>query len=136
MTMRFVPLIGLAVALAVFASPARAAEEKSKEPQKVLNVIAVKVKGDLDAYLAKVKKLREAADQSESGGTFRVWRAAVAGQQTGTVYIGIEYPSLEAYAEGTTKQRDSKEWTKLMKDLDASGVREVQSSMLLVEVTP
>ena len=136
MTMRFGPLIGLAVALALFASPARAAEEKSKEPHGVLNVVAVKVKGDVDAYLAKVKKLRAAADESGALGTFRVWRAAVAGPETGTIYVAIEYPSLEAYAAAVSKQREDKEWTKLMKDLDASGVREVVGQSLLVDVTP
>ena len=136
MKVRMAPLVGLTVGLALLASGARAAEEEAKSAPKVLNVIAVKVKGDLDAYLAKVKKLREVADRADSGGTFRVWRAAVAGQQTGLVYIGVEYANMEAYAKGTTAMNDNKEWTKLMKDLDSSGAREVQSTMLLVELHP
>jgi len=104
---------------------------------KVLNVIAVKVKpGDQDAYLEKVKKLNALVKKSESGGTLRVWRAAVAGADTGMIYVGIEYADLEAYAKSVSKLQASEDWKKQMKDLDASGLREVLGSSLLVEVTP
>ena len=69
----------------------------SAESPKVLNIVAVKVKGDQDAYLAKVKKLNALVKKVEGGGTMRVWRAALAGPNSDTIYVGIEYANLEDF---------------------------------------
>ena len=103
---------------------------------KVLSIVAVKVKGDQDAYLAKVKKLNALMKKGEGGGTMRVWRAALAGPNSDTIYVGIEYESLEAYAKSTTKLEADADWKKQIKELDTSGIREVEGRSLLVEVTP
>lgn len=115
----------------IFASPLAAAEAP-----KVLSVISVRVKGDQDAYLAQVKKLDGIRKRLELGGTLRVWRAAVAGPNTGTIFVGIEFANLEAYAKSTTKLQADEEWKKVVKEVDASGIREVTGSSLFVEVTP
>jgi hypothetical protein len=104
---------------------------------KVLNVIAIKVKaGEQDAYLKKVKALNAVMKRLETGGTMRVWEATVAGDNTGTIYVGIEYPNLAAFGAGTSKSRQDEEWTRTIKELDKSGVREVVSNSLLTEITP
>jgi len=121
----------LVVSFLVLAVPAVAADAP-----KVLSVIAVKVKGDQSAYLQKVKQLDAIQKRLETGGTLRVWRATAAGQSTGTIYVGIEYPTLEAYAKAATKLQADGEATKFLKELDASGLREVISNSLLVEITP
>jgi hypothetical protein len=121
----------LVVSFLVLAVPAVAADAP-----KVLSVIAVKVKGDQNAYLQKVKQLNAIQKRLETGGTLRVWRATAAGPNTGTIYVGIEYPSLEAYAKAATKLQADEESTKFLKELDASGLREVISNSLLVEITP
>ena len=119
------------VSLVVLALPAAAAEAP-----KVLHVLAVKVKGDPTPYLQRVQQLSAIQQRLDTGGTMRVWRATVAGQSVGTIYIGIEYPNLEAYAQATTKLQADEEWAKAMKDLEASGLRQVLSNSLLVEITP
>ena len=52
-------------------------------------------------------------------------------------YVGIEYANLEAFAKAATpKLQADEEWNKVMKELDASGLREVIGNSLLLEVTP
>lgn len=107
------------------------------DPPKVLNVLAVKVKGGQeDAYLQKVKALNAIIARLQTGGTMRVWRATQAGDATGTLYVGIEYPSLESFAKGMTKTGADDEWRKLVREVDASGMRELLGNSLMVEVTP
>ncbi len=113
------------------AAPAAAAE-----PRSVLSVLTVKLKGDQEAYLQKVKQLNAISKRIEAGGTIRVWRATLAGADSGLIFVGIEYPSMEAFAKGFTKVRSDAEYQKLVKELDASGTREVVSSSLLEEMTP
>lgn len=104
---------------------------------KVLNVLAVKVKsGQEDAYLQKVKALQGIMSRLQTGGTMRVWRATQAGDASGTIYIGIEYPNLESFAKGLTKANADGEWKKLVGEVDASGTRELLGNSLMVEVTP
>jgi hypothetical protein len=113
-----------------------AATDAAAEPRPVLSVLTIKLKGDQEAYLQKVKQLNAIAKRVESGGTIRVWRAMVAGADAGLIFVGIEYPNLEAFAKGTMKTRGDAEYQKLLKALDESGTREVVSSSLLEEVTP
>lgn len=104
---------------------------------KVLNVLAVKVKGGQeDAYLQKVKALNGIMTRLQTGGTMRVWRATQAGDAAGTLYVGIEYPNLEAFAKGMSKSSTDDEWRKLVREIDASGMRELVGNSLMVEVTP
>jgi len=117
--------------VALLAPAARAAEPK------VLNVLAVKVKGGQeDAYLQKVKALNAIMTRLQTGGTMRIWRATQAGDEAGTLYVGIEYPSLESFAKGMTKTSGDDEWRKLVREVDASGMRELLGNSLMVEVTP
>ena len=60
--------------------------------------------------------------------TVRAWQATLAGQAAGTVLVGIEYPSLAAFAESTAKIQEDAEWQKLIAGLD--GIRTIQSSSL------
>ncbi len=101
----------------------------------VLQVTAVQVKpGQMDAYLAKVKQLQGITKRLGTPGTTRVWEATLAGDGTGTVVVGVEYPSLAAYAESTTKVQADAEWKTLMAGLD--DLRTVVSRSLYRERTP
>jgi hypothetical protein len=101
----------------------------------VLLVTTVKVQpGQMDAYLAKVKQLQGIIKRLGIKSTTRVWEATLAGDGSGTVAVGIEYPSLAAYAEGAAKTQGDAEWTALMAGLDP--LRTVQSRSLYREITP
>ena len=107
----------------------------SADANTVLQVTAVQVKaGQMDAYLAKVKQLQAIIKRLGASGTTRVWEATLAGDGTGTVVVGVEYPSLAAYAESTTKVSADAEWQKLMAGLD--DLRTVVDRSLYRERTP
>jgi heme-degrading monooxygenase HmoA len=104
---------------------------------KVLQVIAVKVKaGQQDAYMERVKKLNAMYKRLDIDGTMRVWRAQIAGPDSGLIYIGTEFDSLEAFAKGTSKLAKDSEWNATVKEPDVSGMRELLGTSLLVEITP
>ena len=100
----------------------------------VLQVTTVQVKaGQMDAYLAKVKQLQAIIKRLGTSGTTRVWEATLAGDGTGTVVVGVEYPSLAAYAESTTKVSADSEWKAMIASLD--DMRTVVSRSLYRERT-
>jgi len=121
-------------ALVPFACVLLAAPAPAADTPHVLTVLTVKVKGDQDAYLEKVKKFITAA--KGSGGTTRVWRSSLAGSDTGLIFIATEYANLDGLAKGMAKLQSDEELKKLRKELSASGIREVVSNSLLEEVTP
>ena len=106
------------------------------EGKPVATVLTVKVKGDRDAYLQKVKAVMALAEKLQSGGKMRIWQATLAGSDTRLIYAVIEYANLEAMAKGITKVQNDEEWKKAIKDIDQSGVREVMSNELIEEITP
>ena len=125
----------LLVLVAVFCFGLAVPGPAAAGPDTVLQVTAVQVKaGQMDAYLAKVKQLQAVIKRLGASGTTRVWEATLSGDDTGTVVVGIEYPSLAAYAESTAKVSADPEWQKLMAGLD--DMRTVVSRSLYRERTP
>ena len=120
------------VMAAAFALPA---VMQAAEPQAVAAVISVKVTGDPQVYLGKIKSL-QAISKRLGLPTARVWRETMAGEASGTIHIVTEYPSLAAWAEGTGKLNADAEGNKLVRDLDASGIRTVLGRSLMVDDTP
>jgi hypothetical protein len=103
---------------------------------KVLQVISVKVSsGDRDAYYAQVKSL-QAVSKRLGMPAARVWRASLAGEDADTIYIATEYESLAAMGAAQDKVQADAEWTKLLRALDASGIRTVVGRSLMVDETP
>ena len=101
----------------------------------VLQAVAVQVKpGKLDKYVAKVKSLEEIQARLGSSSSTRVWQAPLAGDGTGTVFVGIQHASLAAYAENSAKVRDDAEAGKLFDSLD--DIRTLVSSSLYRYVGP
>lgn len=95
----------------------------------VLLTVGVDVKpGKLDEYVAAVSKGRAVINRLGVQGTMRIWRATVAGDDTGGVVVGMEYPSLTAYADATTKLQADSEWRSLVAGLD--GLRTLMGSSL------
>ena len=116
--------VALAVPVASFAAD-----------QRVMSVIGVKVTGDRQAYLKKVGALQGIQKRLGVPAT-HIWRATLAGSGTDLVYIVAEYASLAAYADATGKLTADPEAAKLLRELDASGVRTVVDRSLFVEETP
>ena len=124
-------LIALLIALAIAApSLARAAE-----PQKVAAVISVHVTGDRQVYLGKLKALQGISKRLGLPPA-RVWRETVGGESSDTIHVVTEYPSLAAWAEGQGKLNADPEGAKLIRDIDASGIRTLLGRSLMVDETP
>ena len=124
-----------AVILAGTLSMALALPVAAADKPVVLQVIAVKVKGDMDAYLSMIKRGQAIAKRLGTP-SLRVWRATLAGPETGTVFIAVEHKSMVALAEDQAKLAKDAEWQTFMKDLQKSELRTVESSSLLEEITP
>ena len=101
----------------------------------VLQGVIVRVNpGRLDDYLGKIDALQKIQDRLGSSGTMRVWRATLAGNNTGNVAVGIVHPSLAAYAENTAKLNADEEAGKLLEGLD--DMRTLISSSLFRHIGP
>jgi len=59
-----------------------------------------------------------------------------AGEGADTIIVGTEYASIAAMAEAQARLDADPEWSKLIRDLDASGIRTVVGRSLYVEETP
>lgn len=114
------------------AGPARSGDVATGS---VLQTISVQVKpGSLDAYLAKIEKLREISTRLGASNTMRVWQATAAGDATGIVVVGLVYKDLATFAADTTKIQGDPEWQKLVAGLD--GMRTIVSAGLARNVGP
>ena len=101
----------------------------------VLSSAAVRVNpGQLDTYVARVGQLRAAMERLGASGTVRVWQATSAGEATGTVFVVLQYPSLTAYAESTTKMQADPEWQQIIAGLD--DMRTIVNSGLARSLSP
>jgi hypothetical protein len=100
----------------------------------VLSGVAVRVNpGQLDDYLSRVKDLQGVMDRLESGATIEAWQVTAGGPATGTTLVALEYPSLVAFAESTTKTQADAEFQKLIGSL--AKLRTVQSSSLYRQIS-
>jgi hypothetical protein len=124
--------ISLLALLAVAALPLAAF---AADPPKVAVVISVKVNGDRQVYLDKLKAL-QAINKRLGTPMARVWRETFGGEGTDTIHIVTEYASLTAMSEAQAKSAADAEATKFLRDLDASGIRTVLSRSLMVDDTP
>jgi hypothetical protein len=123
------------LAILVAAAFALPVAMQAAEPQKAATVISVKVTGDLQAYLGKIKTL-QGINKRLGLPQARVWRETMGGEGSGTIHIVTEYPSLAAWVEGSGKLDADPEGSKLLRDLDASGIRTVLGRSLMVDETP
>jgi hypothetical protein len=116
--------------VAIFAGSA-----SGDEAPKVISVLSIDTAGDLKGFLVFAKRAREISSKHGSRGVQRVRQAGLAGDGVGSVFVGVEYPSLVAYAQDTSKVNATPEWQAFVADFQKSGMRVVSAS-LSTEVTP
>ena len=119
----------------LFASTLLPVAALAADPQKVLQVISVKVTGDRQVYLGKIKVLQGITKRLGLPPA-RVWRATLAGENTDVIYVATEYQSLAAMADAQGKLTADAEASKLLRDIDTSGIRTVVDRSLMVDDTP
>ena len=120
--------IAFALSVAMVATPALA-----QDPPHVISVFTIDPAGDPASVLGIVKRAGDINEKYGSRGVRRVWQATLAGAGTGQMFIAIEYPSLVAYAEDTSKVNASPEWRQLIQDAQKAGLR-ITDASLSVEV--
>ena len=125
-------LLSVAIVLACVQAPE---EAKAQEGRKVIQIVAIDTGGDLPKFLEFSKRIQVIADKTGSTGQRRIWQSTLAGPETGSVAVAIEYPSLISMAESTAKTAAAPEWQQLAADFQAAGMRVVSNS-IAVEITP
>lgn len=100
-----------------------------------VQVVAVDTHGKTDEYLKGIQSLPKVMARLSPGADVRVYEAAFSGQSTGTVYVVITFPSLDALAKATAKTSQDKEWQSVIEKLDAMG-RTLTSNSVLMDRTP
>jgi hypothetical protein len=101
----------------------------------VVQFVGVDTNGETQALLDIVKRARAINARLSTGGTARVWQATLAGDQTNSIGIGIEFQNLEAFAQATTKQQGDADWQKLVAEVQTKGIATTSNS-LWTEITP
>ena len=104
-------------------------------PGPVLAITAVDVKpGKLEDYRKRVSKAQGMVERLGISMRLRMWRATIAGQDTGAVVIGFEYSDLNTFVSDRTKMQADADWRRFISGLDA--VRTLGGTSLYREMTP
>ncbi len=101
----------------------------------VVQFVGIETNGETPAFLDIVKRARAINQRLGTGGTARVWQATLAGDQTNSVGLGIEFQSLEAFAQARAKQRADAEWQTLVAEVQKKGITATSNS-LYADITP
>ncbi len=125
-------VIGLALVLTFGLAPNDAV---AQDAPAVNNVLFIDVGGDLPKFQELFTRATAIREKYGSTGTGRVWFATLAGPNTGSVVVVLEFPSMVSMAQTNAKVFPSPEWQQFLADFNAAGMR-VVSNQALVEVTP
>ena len=110
-------------------------QANAQEAPKVINVLSIDTGGDTEGFLAIAKRAREIQERNGGTGSQRVWQSTLAGPNTATVIVAVEYPSLVSMAQSQAKVNATEEWQAFIADFQKSGMR-VESSSLSIEISP
>lgn len=107
---RLLLLLGLVIGLVFGLGLASSAAAQDA----VLSSVAVRVNpGQMDKYLSEVRKLQGVMERLGASSSVEAWQVSVGGP-VGTTFVVLQYPSLVAYAEATTKTQADAEFQKLI----------------------
>jgi hypothetical protein len=90
--------------------------------------------GQLDEYRKRVGNLRGIVERLKITSSLRMWQATLAGAQTGSVVVAVEYKDLSSYVADQAKLESDPEWEKILSGLDA--IRSFNGRSLYQNITP
>jgi len=99
-------------------------------PPHVIEVIVLDVGANMQKFIDQSNRATAIMKKLQVGGTVRYYRSSWAGEGTGHVIVTIEYPSLVAFAQGTSKLDASPDFQRWRADAAASGIKELSSSIV------
>lgn len=124
--------VGVMVALGLMAV---SAGEALADSPGVLQAVVINTNGKDDALLAEAKKNEKIFKRLGIQARRRYLQATLAGSQTGTMIVSIDYPSLTAFAEAQAKLAEDKEWQEYISRITGAGMT-VESNSIYRDLTP
>jgi hypothetical protein len=125
-------VLGLAALLHL---PLTASARDAAEPA-VMQMTVLDAHGKSAEYLQLVSLTIARQHQVAPGIKTRIFRGSFAGEQTGLLYIILEYPSMEFMVEAQRKLAADPEWDRLRRDVGLKTGRTLISDSLFLDVTP
>ncbi len=127
---RLLSLASLAIALAL---PAGSLAQQASPA--VQQVVAIDTNGKTDVILGEAEANKKIFERLGINATRSYMQASLAGPNTGTFIVIIEYPSLSALAAAQEKLANDADWQKYIdKIIDAGMI--IESNSIWVELTP
>jgi len=99
-------------------------------PPRVTQVIVLDVGTNMQKFNDLSSRVDTIATKNQSTGKTRYWITTFAGAEVGRVIVTIEYPSLISFAQSQAKMDASPEFQQWQKDAQASGIKELSSSLV------
>ncbi len=126
-------LIGLVAAIGVAIT--LPAASLADEPPAVTQVVAIGTNGKTDVLLAEANNNKKIFERLGIKAERSYLQASLAGPNTGTVAVVIEYSSLVSLAAAQEKLANDAEWQKYIDKITAEGMT-IESNSLWVDITP
>ncbi len=123
-------LLGLAGALAAAPAASLAAD-----PPPISQVVVLDTNGQTDMLLSHAKKNEAIFKRLGIEARRRYLQATLAGENTGSLAVVIEYPNLGAMAAAQAKLQDDKEWQAYIDKIIGAGIT-VESNAVWADITP
>ena len=98
-----------------------------------LRVVVVQA-SDITAYVTALENGKGLLKSKGSVGQIRVWLARYAGENTGSIVVSVEYPSLEALAKDDALMRHDADLRAWLQGLGK--IRKIVSDSIYEELTP
>jgi hypothetical protein len=98
-------------------------------------VLVIDTNGQVRKFMEFVARANAIAEELGVAGKQRTWWNNFGGAQSNSVASVVEYPSLVALAEATTKMNANPKWQQLVNDVRAAGMQLISRSVM-EEVTP
>ena len=110
-------------------------EAGAADPPAVLQAVVIDTNGNTDALLADAKKNEKIFERLGIKAQRRYLRATLAGDESGSIAVIIDYPNLESFAAAQAKLQNDSEWQAYIQKINSSGMT-VESNSMWVDITP
>jgi hypothetical protein len=131
--MRSTWLLGLTMLLGV--AVAAPGNSLAADPPPISHVVTIDTNGKTDMLLAEAKKNEKIFERLGIQARRRYMQATLAGPNTGTLIVVIEYPSLSAMAAAQEKLGNDAEWQKYI-DKIRDAEMTIENMSVWAEITP
>ena len=125
-------LIALGLVVVLAAAPA---VSLAADPPPVSQVVVIETNGQTDLLLSYAKKNEAIFKRLGIEARRRYLQATLAGEDSGSIAVVIEYANLGAMAAAGAKLQNDKEWQAYIDKITESGIR-VQSNAVWADITP